>query len=78
MRTFKLIVKQIKDESMWGTTDKDAVKRGKVAFAFKGKTDDYDFDFKKGEEVYFQYGNRVVLDGEEYLLVSLTNLVCQK
>jgi co-chaperonin GroES (HSP10) len=78
MRTFKLLLKEIKDENKWGVQDKDAIKRGIVAFNFKGKTDDYDFDLKKGEEVYYQYGTQAKLDGEEYVLVSLTSLVCQK
>lgn len=71
-------MKEIKDENKWGLVDKDAVHRGTVAFDFKGKTDDYDFDLKKGEEVYYQYGTPAKLDGEDYVLVSLTSLVCQK
>ena len=78
MQTFKLMVREVKQEDAFGYVDKDAVKLGTVAFPFKGKTDDYDFNLKKGDKVYFQYGNPVKLDGEEYTLVSLTNLVCQK
>lgn len=78
MRTFKLLLKEIKQENKWGYNDKEEVKLGKVAFSFKGKTDDYDFDLKKGDEVYYQYGNSCKLDGEDYVLVSLTQLVCQK
>ncbi len=78
MRTFKLLLKEIKEEDMWGQPPKDAVKHGTVAFPFKGKTDDYDFDLKKGEEVYYQHGTPVKLDGQDYQLVSLTQLVCQK
>lgn len=79
MINYKLLLKEVVQDTEWeGSKDKDAVKLGKVAFAFKGKTDDYDFDFKKGDEVYYQYGNRAVLDGEEYILVSLTQLVSSK
>ncbi len=78
MKTFKLLLKEIKEENDWGYQDKDAVKRGKVAFPFKGKTDDYDFDLKKEDEVYYQYSTPCKLDGEDYILVSLTSLVCQK
>lgn len=78
MRTFKLLLKEIKQENNWGYEDKDAIKLGTVAFPFKGKTDDYDFDLKKGDEVYYQYGTSCKLNGEEYVLVSLTSLVCQK
>lgn len=79
MKIFKLLLKEIKPESEWpGYEDKDAVKLGKVAFPFKGKTDDTDFDLKKGDEVYYQYGTTVKLEGQDYILVSLTSLVCQK
>lgn len=79
MKTFKLLLKEIKSESTFGDyINKDEVKHGKVAFPFKGKTDDYDFDLKKGDEVYYQYGTDCVLNGEKYVLVSLTSLVCQK
>ncbi len=78
MKYFKLLVKEVKQENDWGTTDKDAIKMGKVAFSFKGKTDDTDFDLKKGDEVMYQYGTLIKIDGEEYQLVSLTSLICQK
>ena len=78
MKTYKLLLKEVKQENNWGYNDKDEVKKGLVAFPFKGKTDDYDFDLKKGDEVYYQYGNPAKLDGEDYILVSLTSLVCQK
>ena len=78
MKTFKLLLKEIKQENTWGYKDKDAIKLGLVAFPFKGKTDDYDFDLKKSDEVLYQYGTKVILDGEEYILVSLTSLVAQK
>ena len=78
MKTFKLLLKEVQQENSWGYQDKDAVKLGLVAFPFKGKTDDYDFDLKKGDEVYYQYGTNVKLKGEDYVLVSLTSLVAQK
>ena len=78
MKIFKLLLKEVEQENTWGYQDKDAIKLGKVAFPFKGKTDDYDFDLKKGDEVYYQYGTNAKLNGEDYILVSLTSLVCQK
>lgn len=78
MKTYKLLLKEVKQENKWGYEDKDEVKLGKVAFPFKGKTDDTEFDLKKGEEVYYQYGTPAKIEGEEYILVSLTSLVCQK
>lgn len=78
MTYFKLLLKEIKEENQWGQTDKDAVKRGTVAFSFKGKTDDTDYDLKKGDEVLYQYGTLCKIDGEDYQLVSLTSLICQK
>lgn len=78
MKIFKLLLKEIKEENTWGVQDKDAIKLGSVVFPFKGNTDDYEFDLKKGDEVYYQYGTNAKLDGEEYVLVSLTSLVCQK
>lgn len=78
MKTFKLLLKEIKQENNWGYQDKDAIKLGLVAFPFKGKTDDYDFDLKKGDTIYYQYGTNVKFNGEDYVLVSLTSLVAQK
>ena len=78
MKTFKLLLKEVPQENTWGYQDKDAIKLGKVAFSFNGKTDDYDFDLKKGDEVYYQYGTNAKLNGEDYILVSLTSLVAQK
>jgi len=78
MRTFKLLLKEIKEENKWGYQDKDEVKTGEVAYPFKGKTDDYEFDLKKGDIVCYQYGTPVKLDGQELILVSLTSLVCLK
>lgn len=79
MKIYKLLLKEIKQDEKWpGYEDKEAVKIGKVAFNFKGKTDDTDFDLKKGDEVYYQYGTPAKIDGEDYVLVSLTSLICQK
>lgn len=78
MKLFKLLLKEIKQENDWGIEDKDAIKLGTVAFSFKGKTDDTDFDLKKGDEIYYQHGTAVKFKGEDYVLVSLTQLVCQK
>lgn len=76
---FKLLIKEIKEENKWGEAGipKDAVKHGSVAFSFKGKTDDTDYDLKKGDEVMYQYGTACNIDGEDYQLVSLTSLICQ-
>lgn len=78
MILYKLLLKEVKQENDWGYTDKDAIKLGKVVFPFKGKTDDTDFDLKKGDEIFYQYGTAVKLEGEDYILVSLTQLVAQK
>ena len=78
IKTYKLILKEVEQENAWGYQDKDAIKLGKVAFPFKGKTDDTEFDLKKGDEVYYQYGTNAKLDGEDYILVSLTSLVALK
>jgi len=78
MKTYKLLLKEIKQENTWGYQDKDEIKLGKVAFPFKGKNDDTEFDFKKGDELYYQYGTPAKLDGEDYILVSLSSLVWQK
>ena len=78
MKIYKLLLKEIKKENPWGYQDKDEIKLGEVAFDFKGKTDDTEYDLKKGDQVYYQYGTNGILNGEEYILVSLTSLVCQK
>lgn len=78
MRAFKLLVKEIEQNDEWGQVDKDAVKVGDVAFDFKGKIDDEWVEFKKGDKIYYQYGNPAKLEGEEYVLVSLNSLVWQK
>ena len=78
MKIFKLLLKEVKQENKWGYDPKEEVKLGLVAFPFKGKTDDYEFDLKKGDSVYYQYGTHVKIDDEDYILVSLTSLICQK
>lgn len=76
MKIFKLLLKEIKQLDDWGMEEN--VKLGEVAFDFKGKTDDTEFDLKKGDKLYYQHGTECKMDGEEYILVSLTNLICQK
>ena len=78
MRSFKLLLKEIKQENAWGYQDKDEIKLGEVAFNFKGKLDDEVVELKKGDKVYFQYGTPAKLEGEDYILVSLNSLVWQK
>ena len=78
MKLFKLLLKDVKQENDWGYADKDAIKLGEVAFPFKGKTDDTDFDLKKGDVVDYQHGTPVPKYGEDAELVSLTQLICQK
>lgn len=78
MRSYKLLLKEIKRESEWDYQDKDEVKLGEVAFDFKGKLDDEVIELKKGNQVYFQYGSPAKLEGEEYTLASLNSLVWQK
>lgn len=78
MRSFKLLVKEIKQENSWGFQDRDQVKLGEIAFDFKGKLDDEPIELKKGEQVYYQHGSPALLEGEEYVLISLNSLVWQK
>ena len=78
MRSFKILLKEIKQENAWGYQDKDEVKCGEVAFDFKGKLDDEWIELKKGDKLYYQYGNPAKLEGEDYVLVSLNSLVWQK
>ena len=80
MRIFnnKLILKEIKEENKWGITDKDALKRGLVAFSFKGKIEDEIIELKKSDEIYYQYGTAIKLDDIDYILVNANNLICQK
>lgn len=76
-QTWKLLLKEIKQDNIWGQPV-DSVKLGKVAVNFKGKTDDTEFDLKKGDEVYYQNGALIKIEGEDYQLVSLTSLICPK
>lgn len=78
MRSYKLLLREVKQESEWGYQDKDEVKLGEVAFDFKGKLDDEVIELKKGDQVYYQYGNPAKLEGEDYVLASLNSLVWQK
>jgi len=74
MIIYKLLLKEVKQEPEWeGFEDKDVIKLGEVAFDFKGKTDDTEFDLKKGDKLYYQYGTPAKIEGEEYILVSLTS-----
>lgn len=78
MKAFKIILKEIEQENIWGNKDKDEVKLGKVVFDFKGKLDEEVIELKKGQEVYYQYGTNAKLNGEEYILISTNSLVCLK
>ncbi len=79
MKVFKLLLKEVKPkEGIGGYVDKDAVKIGHLVFPFKGKIEDEEVSFKKGDEIAFQHGNKVTLDGEELQLVSINNIVWQK
>ena len=74
----KIILKEVKEENQWGHADKDALKRGLIAFPFKGKIEDEMIEFKKSDEVFYQYGKDIKLDGVDYILVNASNLICQK
>lgn len=78
MKAFKLLLKEVPQEITWEGKKEDEIKLGKVAFPFKGKLDDEVIELKKGDEIYYQYGNPAKLDGEDYVLVSLNSLVWQK
>lgn len=71
----KLLVKEIKQETEWvGYEDKEAAKLGTVSFDFKGE----DIEVKKGDKIYYQYGNTVKIDGGEYQLISERDILCLK
>lgn len=74
----KLLLTKIVIGNRWGYEDKDEVKCGKLAFDFTGKDDGEVVTLKKGTEVYYQYGSDIKLEGEEYVLVNLSNVVCLK
>lgn len=74
MKTFKLYVKEIKEETYYGEVDKDAIKQGKVAFPVKLEINNKEEEFKKGDEVGYQYGQRAVIDGEEYVQVNSNSI----
>lgn len=79
MRCFKILLKEVKQENSFGDyNDKDEVKLGEVAFPFRGKLEDEEVSLKKGDKVYYQYGNAAKLDGVDYVLISLNSLVCLK
>ena len=79
MKCFKLLLKEVKpEEGIGGYVDKDAVKLGHVHIPIKGKIEDEEVSFKKGDEVAYQYGNKVTLEGEELMLVNLSNIIWQK
>lgn len=74
----KMLVTPVKSDNKYGYEDKEEVKLGKLSFSFKGKADDEEVEFKKGDEIYYQYSSKIKLDGTEYDLVSLNNVICQK
>lgn len=79
MRCFKILLKTVKKEDTFGDYyDKDEVKLGEVAFDFKGKLEDEEISLKKGDQVYYQYGNPAKLDGMDYVVISLNSIVCLK
>ena len=78
MKCFKILLREIKQENQWDYHDKDEVKKGEVVFDFKGKLDDEWVELKKGDIIYYQYGNPAKIDGGEYVLISLNSLVCLK
>ena len=80
MKTFntKIILTPIEQENQWGYQDKESAKLGRVHFPFKGKVEDQTIEFKKGDEVYYQYGNEVTIEGTKLVLVNPSNLICQK
>jgi co-chaperonin GroES (HSP10) len=77
MRSYKLLLKEIKQESEWGedARSKDEVKLGEVAFDFKGKLDEEVIELKKGHKIYYQYGTSAKLNGEDYVLISTNSIV---
>ncbi len=74
----KLILRPVKTENKWDYEDKDEVKLGELAYPFKGKIDDEIVEIDEKEQVFYQYGTKVKIDGEEFELVSVSNLILQK
>jgi len=77
MRCFKLILKDIKQKTPWEGT-KDEVKLGEVQFPIELTLDDQPIKLKKGDQIYYQYGSPAVIDGQDYILVGVNSIVCQK
>lgn len=73
----KVILKEIKPKHEANAIiyeDKDEIKVGEVYLAYNGEK----IKLGKGDKVYYQYGQEAKLEGVEVILVSESNLLCQK
>jgi co-chaperonin GroES (HSP10) len=80
MRLFnnRLLLTAKEKKQAWDGLKDESVKLGTVAFPFDGKVEEETVSLAKGDEVYYQYGTNIRLDDEEYVLVRISDLVCQK
>lgn len=76
MKAFKILLKEIKEENIWGTNDKEEARKGEVVFDYKNE----EIELKKGAIVYYDhdYVKNISVEGKQYLSINPTNLVCQK
>ena len=74
MRAFKILLKEETKKDSWGEMPKTRI--GKLAFDYKNE----ELDLKKGAVLYFEgdFIKEVSIDGEEYISINPTNLLCQK
>lgn len=80
MRLFpnRLLLTAIEQEQPWEGLKDESVKLGKVAFPFTGKSDDQEVSLNEGDEVFYQYGTNVCINGDDFVLVRISDLICQK
>lgn len=74
----RLLLTAIEQKQAWEGLKDDSIKLGKVAFPFTGTGDEKDISFKDGDVVYYQYGTNVYIDGTDYILIRVGDIVCQK
>lgn len=74
MKSFKIIIKEQTKKNEWGMMPKTRI--GKLTFDYKNE----ELDLKKGAILYFEgdYIKEVNIDGEDYISINPTNLICQK
>lgn len=81
METFKIVLKEIKEENKWGYESKELAQSGEVVARFKFKADDDTIiTLSKGDIVLFKddYPKRFKIDDVEYISTNPSNLICRK